>query len=247
MRLPYFRFASGSVGSNKGVLRPRLRGLLMTWLIKPWCVLALVHWSYSLLYMQRWELPVLRACNWLSTTANIFISDRYHNSDRVPKPSLELELFWLRWDFAGIATLLATTFALWSAHFGWHGHLSTLTVVCSVCAAAVFVLAFAVFERGARRGASAASAEASIKVLLGVQFVLCFGYMVHEALMTQDCGLYTTIWFVYLPGVVLYVLQWPEDGADLGAHDIFHVCVVCGHLLSAWFDLANLRDACHSQ
>ena len=241
-RLPYFRLAAS--GRSKGVLRPRLRGAVMAWLVRPWCALALLHWCSTLSRKQRWELPALRACVWLSTTANVFISDRYHNSDRTPNPSLELELFWLRCDFSGIAAVLASTFALWSAHFDWHGRLPALCALCASCAVGVCILAFAVFERGPRRGAKAAGAEGGIKLLLAVQFLPCFGYMVQQALVSADCGAYTLIWFVYLPGVVIYVLQWPKDGELIGAHDIFHVCVVCGHLLSSFFDDMNLRDGC---
>ena len=42
-RLPYFRLAAS--GRSKGVLRPRLRGAVMAWIVRPWCALALLHWS----------------------------------------------------------------------------------------------------------------------------------------------------------------------------------------------------------
>ena len=51
----------------------------------------------------------------------------------------------------------------------------------------------------------------------------CFGYMVSRALWS-DCGVYTLIWFTYLPGVLAFVMQWPADGELFGAHDLFHAC-----------------------
>ena len=78
---------------------------------------------------------------------------------------------------------------------------------------------------------------------MAIQFVPCFGYMVWRALQT-DCGVYTLIWFTYLPGVLAFVTQWPADGALFGAHDLFHACTVAGHLLSAYFDAVNAQDTC---
>ena len=87
--------------------------------------------------------------------------------------------------------------------------------------------------------------ETLIKGLMFVQFIPCFGYMVFEALRASDCGIYTLIWFTYLPGVVVYVLQIPSDGTFYGAHDLFHVFVILGHLASAAFDAWNLTsDGC---
>ena len=101
-RLPYFRLASFGQTTN-GCLRPMYRGRMMAYLVRPWITLALLHWSWCFFFEQSSELPLLRAFVWLTTTANIFISDKYHNSDLAPKPSLQLEVYWLRWDFIGIA------------------------------------------------------------------------------------------------------------------------------------------------
>ena len=232
-RLPYFRIPSAGP-ITKGNLRPLYRGRMMAFLVKPWVLLALLHWSWCFSFEQSPELPLLRAIVWLTTTANVFISDKYHNSDLAAKPSLQLEVFWLRWDFCGIAGVLASTFALWSAHFGSHGGLDLLAALSALCAAMVAVLAYTCLAKP--------FCETLIKGLMFVQFIPCFGYMVFEALRASDCGIYTLIWFTYLPGVVVYVLQIPSDGTFYGAHDLFHVFVILGHLASAAFDAWNLTS-----
>ena len=241
VRLPYFRSsptlpsqASKSPGT-KGALRPLYRGRIMAWLMWPWFVLALLHWTWCWSFEQSRELPLLRAFVWIATMANVVISDKYHNSDLAPKPSAELELYWLRLDFCGIAAVLASTFALWSAHFGWHGVLFPLAILTNVCAAAVAALAFSAL--------STTFGETAVKAVMFVQFIPCFGHMVFDALRSSDCGVYTLIWFTYLPGVVVYILQIPSDGPLYGAHDLFHVSVILGHLASAAFDAWNLTGA----
>ena len=67
--------------------------------------------------------------------------------------------------------------------------------------------------------------------------------MVHRALRTA-CAPHTAIWFTYLPGFAAYTLHWPRDGREWGAHDVFHLFVLLGHVLSAVCDTINVSWDC---
>ena len=236
-RLPYF-VRSASQKKNSGrrpLLRGRLMQLLNGWV---WPSLAVTHFALCWRIEQPAELLWIRFFVWCATVLNVHISDRYHNSDKAPKPTRELELFWLRWDFTVITLVLATTFTLWSAHFGWHGLLGRMALICGACVLVASISAYGFFERGSEKLTLAA--EIVIKLCMFVEFFPCFGYMVWMALQS-DCAAYTAIYFAYLPGVVVYAIKWPRDGELVGSHDYFHVAVIVGHLLSAFFDAWHLH------
>ena len=241
VRQPYYRISSVV---SKSPIRPFYRGKIMKIILKPWCLLAIFHSIYCYKYDQSFELPILRTLVWLSTINNIFISDKYHNSDLAPNPSIKLELFYLRCDFTGISFVLASTNALWSAHFKWNFYFDIISYISTSCFFIICYISFVCFERGKRCGANSESSEKIIKLLFGIQYIVCFGYMVFCILQTPNCGIYSLTWFLYLPGIIFYVLQWPEDGLLIGAHDVFHIFSLFGNLLSAWFDVIHTQNAC---
>ncbi len=129
------------------------------------------------------------------------------------------------------------------AAFSWG---LTLTV-----AAAAFVF----FERDAhltehaepahrRPGPRTRLGEGIIRSSIGLQFVGLLGYLVYDSLMTP-CMPYTlTCYCLYYPGFVCYVLDRPRDGKWFGAHDLFHLAVIAGHLCSLIGDVADMHTHC---
>ena len=239
-RDPYYR---------GGGPRPLLRGRLMRLLLPYWSVAAVSHMLYCDLVLEPnpdSERSLLRFLVAAATSLNVLFSDRFHNSDThtVSRPLKErraFEVFWLRLDFTGISFVLSSTFALWSCHFRRIVPFRALTFVGFAATGLVGCAAFALFDRGA----SSQRGEAVIKAALGVQYVLLFGYMVYTALGTP-CAPHTLIWFTYLPGFVAYTIKRPTDGSSWGAHDVFHVFVLLGHVMSAACDAINVTWDCAS-
>jgi hypothetical protein len=91
--------------------------------------------------------------------------------------------------------------------------------------------------------------ELLVKGILGVQFLALDGFMAYRMLSTS-CHLVFYAWFAYLPGIICYSLHIPKDNHLFGPHDIFHVCVIAGHCISAGLDLARttgyLGGACRA-
>ena len=104
---------------------------------------------------------------------------------------------------------------------------------CGACVLVASISAHGLYERWSEQ--LTVAAEIVIKLCMFVEFFPCFGYMVWMALQS-DCAAYTAIYFAYLPGVIVYAIKWPRDGELVGSHDYFHVAVIMGHLLSAFFD-----------
>jgi len=244
-RPPYFR---------DGKPRPVLRGRIMQVLLWPWPLTLLVHLVITNYLFPRTEMVIPRALTALATTANVVLSDIYHNGDTRGHTVAD-EIRWLRCDFVGISAVLSATFALWSAHFRWADPYPQLTAAMACATVLVAIVAFALFEtdsaftcfrdpQHARPGPRTQLGETLIKALLGAQF--CFGFgvgMVWRALGTA-CAPYTAIWFTYVPGFVAYVIDRPADGRWWGAHDLFHVCVIAGHVVSAVCDAVDLVTEC---
>ena len=192
------------------------------------------------------ELTLMRVLVACATSWSVFFSDKFHNSDKLGPKAQGIaaqrawEAWWLRWDFVGISAVLSSTFGLWSAHVYFQGLLGVLTALSALLTGACAVAAFALFER---KGTSMLG-ELLIKAILGIQFVVLFGYMVHDLLQTS-CAPHTVIWFTYLPGFVVYVLKYPKDGNKFGAHDVFHVFIIAGHFVSCTCDIVNVQWDCH--
>ena len=254
-RDPYYR---------NGEVRTLWRGNLMHYLLPLWPLLICIYWALPLFgqtdvveHMLHDELVPIRVAVGLATLANIFLSDKFHNGDRRGE-ALAQEIRWLRLDFIGISAVLTSTFALWSAHFGWRPPFAILAGVCTGATVVVAVVSFGLFETDPERtcahdpagvhatkaqpGPRTHAATMAIKATLGLQFLVAFGYMMYDAL-PSPCAPYLLIWFVYLPGFCAYVLQWPADVPQnrVGGHDVFHLFVVAGHVASMVCDVLQVR------
>lgn len=182
--------------------RPLWRGAVMRLLLPCWPIVAVTQVLSCNLVLESSPTSLrclLRTFVAVATSLNVFFSDRFHLSDLHglslrPKEKRALEVFWLRLDFTGISLVLSSTFALWACHFEWVPPLQSLTLLGFGATCLVGCAAFGLFDRGAYGKAG----EALIKLTLGVQYVLLFGYMVIAALQTP-CAPHTAIWFTYLP------------------------------------------------
>ena len=117
--------------------RPAWRGKMMGWLhrTRVWYLLAV---SYVVLAVRVSPVPMsplnvaLRVMAAIATSANIFISDGYHNGDtrgerrngwggrgRSEAYDPVVERRWLKWDYIGISAILTTQYWLWASNFGW--------------------------------------------------------------------------------------------------------------------------------
>ena len=220
----------------------------------PWPVVLFVHLVVTSYISPRAEIVIPRALTALASTANIWLSDKYHNGD-VYGHTVRQEVRWLRADFVGISAVLSATFSLWCAHFLWVPPYPQLAAAMGCATLLVALAAFTLFEtdsaftdfrhpQHAKPGPRTRLGETLIKALLGSQFCLAFGVgMVWRALATP-CAPYTAIWFTYIPGFVAYVTDQPRDGRWWGAHDVFHVAVVAGHALSVVGDAVDLATEC---
>lgn len=205
----------------------------------PWWWLLTTAWFVlAVAIEQPLYLIPLRAAVAFTTTLNVLTSARYHNSDRARPATRANEIFWLKPDLSSVSWVLSSIFALWAGHLGFCAGLGAMLVVNFGLSAVVTTLCFGVFER---TGPSVASSRAEVanKLIMGVQFFGFFGYMVARGL-DSECAVNMTIWFVYLPGLLCYALNWPRDDDTWGAHDLFHAFVLLGHLATYSFDVANL-------
>ena len=225
----------------------------MAWLKTRWPFVAIVHCLVgAVVQRQEWMMLIARAFMGFATSANVIISDRYHNGDRYGH-NLEREIFWLRHDFFGISAVLTSTFCVWALHI----HLPPpFALLCNISVAStmtLLALAWLIYERDANgltnypagqlEGPRTLLGVSLIKLIMAVQFFGLFGFMVYSYHDTP-CAPHTVIWYAYLPGIILYALQWPADGPTIGAHDIFHAFVVLGHVLSMVCDVINLYWKC---
>eukprot|EP00966_Prymnesium_polylepis_P153169 3538233-Prymnesium_polylepis.1 len=116
-----------------GLPRSRFRGKAMGWLHKTrsWYVTAALYIALAAVVGRQMGNPLsktqlaFRACAAAATSANVFISDRYHNPDlrlRAGRPdaySAEAETWALRCDYVGISSVLTTQLWLWSSNMAW--------------------------------------------------------------------------------------------------------------------------------
>ena len=117
---PVNRRVEGAVRSPyiiSNLPRPRYRGSLMGWLhrTRVWYLLSVAYVCAALHLSASSSVPLtalgvtLRVVVALFTSANVYISDAYHNGDQKGAESytLEHELVWMRWDYVGISAILA--------------------------------------------------------------------------------------------------------------------------------------------
>jgi len=234
-----------------GLPRSRFRGKAMGWLHKTrsWYVTAALYIALAAVVGRQMGNPLsktqlaFRACAAAATSANVFISDRYHNPDlrlRAGRPdaySAEAETWALRCDYVGISSVLTTQLWLWSSNMAWMHQLKLVGVVSGLMTFAVAVLARAVVPRKAGHSA--------VKVLMGAQFAALLGYLAWTVWATAPvaCRVSVIIFFTYMPGLVVYALKWPKSHI-FGFHEWFHTSVLFGHSLSMLFDLRDIAMPC---
>jgi len=181
----------------------------------------------------------LRVLTAAATSANVFISDGYHNGDKrggeAYTPSAETT--WLRWDYVGISYILSTQLWLWSANFGWPGSTRLAAAVSAAASAAVLTLAQTVVPRKA--------GHTSVKLIMGFQFAALLGNLVWSmyALVPRACWHNAIIFWLYLPGLIAYAVKRPKHPV-FGFHEFFHSSVLLGHAASMLLDLKNLVAPC---
>ena len=100
--------------------------------------------------LSRGEL-LLRLLASLASSANVLISDGYHNGDKrgAVAYTAQAETTWLRWDYVGISSVLTSLLWLWSANIGMCGRLPAVCVASGMSTALVGALSAAVVPRKA--------------------------------------------------------------------------------------------------
>jgi hypothetical protein len=228
---------------------------MMGWLHRTriWYLLAV---SYVVLAVRVSPVPMspfnvaLRVMAAIATSANIFISDGYHNGDtrgerrngwggrgRSEAYDPVVERRWLKWDYIGISAILATQYWLWASNFGWVKSLEAGGWLSGVAFAAAVAIARFVVPRKV--------GHTSVKAVMGVQFVGLLGYLVSMGFMhgPPACRVHTLLFAIYAPGLVCYVLKRPKS-SFFGFHEIFHSSVILGHSTSMVLDILNVLRPC---
>ena len=208
-----------------GYPRPMWRGRMMQWLhySRAWYMLSALYVLFAWFprTLSPFELS-LRAVVGLASSANVLISNGYHNPDKRGAHALTpaVETTWLKWDYIGISSVLTSQLWLWSANFGWAASLSLVSIAGGLSTALVAALAAFVVPR--KLGHSL------VKAVMGVQFVGFLGYMCALAtvlgVITGPSAKAVAIFWVYAPGLIFYVLKRPRSPI-FGFHELFHTSV----------------------
>lgn len=222
-----------------GLPRPKYRGALVGFLhrTKLWYILAATYVAMAFKRSALSPVPLspvdlgLRVAAALISSANIFVSDRYHNADLKEETYTRAhELFWMRLDYLGISAILTYNQFLWSGNCGWHARTRLAAAYSGACLACVGFLSPKL--DGDRDGSTKL-----VKYITGTQFVPAMTYLVLTmgGALTRNVLIYT----LYASGLVLYVSKRPKRDT-VGFHEIFHCLVVAGHIASMGFDLVDL-------
>lgn len=235
--------------------RPAWRGTAMGWAhrTRVWYALSLVYITLAassstlagFAPVQGW-MPLdgrgvaLRVAAAAASSANILVSDGYHNSDRRDRavaltPAAELR--WLRWDYVGISSVLTTLLWLWSSNFGWIGRLRAVGIASGVATGLVALFSRVLVPRKV--------GHATVKLVMASQFVGLLGYLIFLAVTAapRACARNSIIFWIYFPGLLCYVLKRPAD-ESFGFHEFFHASVLTGHLVSMACDLRDIAAPC---
>jgi len=231
-----------------GLERPTWRGAAMGWMhrTRTWYVLVSLYVGLAAwLGRASADLPLtatqlaIRVFVAAASSANVFISDRYHNADQRGKRALtsEAETLWLRCDYLGISMVLTSLMWLWSSNVAWVGSLRVSSALCGLATLALSVVSRLVVPRKAGHTAA--------KLIMAVQFV---GFLGHLAITVvraapAKCAVNSIIFFIYMPGLLLYAIKWPKR-SDFGFHEWFHSSVLLGHVSSMICDLRDIAMPC---
>ena len=217
-----------------GLPRPRYRGSLMGFLHRTrlWYLVAIGYLAAALRLSSASPVPLtgvgfaIRVAAAAFTSANVFISDAYHNADRLEHASYttEHELTWMRWDYVGISAILAHNLWLWSSNVGWAGYSRLASIYSAICLGLVSFLAPKL--RGDRDSYGAGSTKV-VKYLTGTQFLPALTYLV---LTYPAAGFFPAegvIYCVFGFGLVLYLTKKPQVQTCLSYLPCTHGCGAC--------------------
>ena len=170
VRVPYF---------ISGRARPTWRGAFMGWLHRTRLWYA---WSAVYLVLARCLAPagaplgagamLIRVLLAAAFSANVLISDGYHNPDRRGGDALsaDAELVWLRCDYIGISAVLSANYLLWASNLRWTNGLGLGGAASAAATALVTLLSATVVPRQA--------GHLAVKVIMGLQFSVLLTYLV---------------------------------------------------------------------
>ena len=99
--------------------------------------------------------------------------------------------------------------------------------------------------RAAARCPLRARRHLAVKLIMAMQFVGLLGYLCWFAVLSAPaaCLWNTIVFWVYAPGLILYVLKKPQC-QTFGFHEYFHSSVIAGHVVSMALDLRNVMLPC---
>jgi hypothetical protein len=215
---------------------------MMGWLHKTrlWYLLAAAY------VVACWKVPtalpltgfqlLLRVIAALASSANVWISDGYHNTDRRGGDAYTppAETTWLRFDYVGISCVLTSLCWLWASNMAYIGGMKVVCVLSGICTAAIATIAALVVPKK--------NGHRAVKYIMAFQFAGLLNYLVQRMVRTP-CRLNAIIFWVYAPGLILYVLKKPKS-AVFGFHEYFHTSVLAGHLMSMACDLRDIASPC---
>jgi hypothetical protein len=161
-----------------GLPRPEWRGKMMGWLhaTRAWYIITIAYFIACYKIPTAFPLSgrelLLRLFASLASSANVLISDGYHNGDKrgAIAYNAEAETAWLRWDYLGISSVLTSLLWLWSSNVGMGGRLPSVCLAGGVCTALVAALSAFVVPRKV--------GHTAVKLVLASQFVGLLGYLV---------------------------------------------------------------------
>ena len=80
---------------------------------------------------------------------------------------------------------------------------------------------------------------------MAFQFVGLLGYLISLLTSTalKACAFNGYIFWVYAPGLILYVLKKPQNQV-FGFHEMFHTSVLAGHVMSMLCDIRDILSPC---
>ena len=195
--------------------RPVWRGRMMGWLHRTrlWYLFAVVYVALAVRVVKTPLDVGLRVAAAIATSANIFISDGYHNGDKrgtrrrneAYDPTVERR--WLKWDYVGISAILTTQYWLWASNFGWVARLKLGAWLSGVALIVVIAVSQLVVPRKA--------GHTTVKAVMGLQFVGLLGYLVSLGcyMGPSVSRINMLVFAAYSPGLVCYVLKKPKSSA----------------------------------
>ena len=165
------------------------------------------------------------------TSINIFVSNGYHNLDRRDEDALtpEAELAWLRWDYFVISWILTYNLWLWASQLGWRWN-HCVNIASGLCTGAV-----GGFARIATLSATSLGHLGAVSTM-GFQFFAPLAYLLVVGGSGLAFSLCLTVFLTYGVGLLLWILRFPRSDT-FGYHELFHVSVIAGHLVSMACDL----------